>query len=262
MNTPLIAVSGCALEDENGRVNFKASEKYCEAVAEVAGAMPVIVPPMAELIDVDDLLSRVDGVFLTGSPSNVSPEFYDGPAFPPETARDLRRDRMTLAMIRRAVERGIPLFAVCRGIQEMNVAFGGTLHQNVHDLPDKRDHRMDRTVDYDTRYANVHAVDIKPGGVLEKLAGQAGPVMVNSLHAQAIDRVAPGLFVEAVSDDGVIEAVSVVNAKNFAVGVQWHPEHRVARVQPLNKALFESFGAAARNHLSGAGSTRSAHHAA
>lgn len=252
---PLIGISACLQETEDGGRYFRVGEKYVTAIAEAAGAVPVLIPALAERQEVEALLDRLDGLFLTGSPSNVEPHHYDGPPAREGVERDPARDATTLPLIRSALERGLPLFAVCRGHQELNVALGGSLHQHVEELEGKRDHRMQRDLPPDARYGAAHPITIEEGGLLARINGGAGEVMVNSLHAQGIDRLAERLAVEAVSDDGVIEAVSVKDASGFALGVQWHPEHKTALEWPLSKAMFEAFGEAARvysRHRSGA----------
>ena len=246
MQSALIGVSGCAIEDEGSRFYVKVGDKYVNAIADAAKATPLIVPPLGDVLDLDLLLDRLDGLFLTGSPSNVEPHHYEGPAFREGVKRDPRRDSTTLPLIRKAIERGMPVFAVCRGHQELNVALGGTLHQHVQELPGKRDHRVNDELDYFGQYDVAHMISIRPDGPLAKLAGGAHEVNVNSLHSQAIDRLAPDLVVEAESPDGVIEAVSMPSAPGFLLSVQWHPEHPVALTWPLSRAMFTAFGDAAR----------------
>ena len=246
MLSPLIGVSGCAIQEETDRYYFKVGDKYVNAVAEAADATPLVIPPLGPRLDLDLLLDRLDGLFLTGSPSNVEPGHYDGPAFRETTARDPLRDATTLPLIRRAIERGLPVFAVCRGHQELNVALGGSLHQHIEELPGKQDHRRNPDLDYNVQYDAAHPVALAEDGLLARLSGGAGEVMVNSLHAQGIDRLADGLKVEGTSPDGVIEAVSMPTAPGFVLGVQWHPEHPVALRWPLSKAMFSAFGNAAR----------------
>ncbi len=242
---PLIGIPACTEQREHTR-HHRVSEKYIVAAIEAAGGLPLLIPALPAHYDLEELVARLDGLLLTGSPSNVEPARYGGPPSRDGTLHDPRRDALTLPLIRTAIAKGLPLFAICLGVQELNVARGGTLHQNVHELPGKRDHRMRRDLPYEERYAERHPVRIAPGGVLHRLTGGAEEVMVNSLHAQAIDRPGEGVFVEAVSDDGVIEAISVPEAPAFTLGVQWHPEHRVALKAPLSQAMFRAFGAAAR----------------
>ncbi|UCH74941.1 MAG: gamma-glutamyl-gamma-aminobutyrate hydrolase family protein [Rhodospirillales bacterium] len=248
---PLVGIPACVIAEGGGGDFHKVGEKYIMAVAGAAHCMPLLIPALGDWYDPRELAQRLDGLLLTGSPSNVEPHHYNGTASRPGTHHDPVRDATTLPLIRAALELGVPLFAICRGHQELNVALGGTLHQNVHEEDGKDDHRSDQTKPYDDRYRERHAIRITPGGVLQRLAGGATEVMVNSLHAQAIDRVADRLAVEAVSPDGVVEAVTVRDAQAFALSVQWHPEHPIALEWPLSQAMFRSFGDAARARRAG-----------
>jgi putative glutamine amidotransferase len=214
-----------------------------------AGAVPVLIPAIGAALPLDALLDRLDGILVTGSPSNVDPAHYGGPAPREGNLADVARDATTLPLIRRALERGIPLLAICRGIQELNVALGGSLHQHVHELPGRRDHRSDKTKDYAGRYAPVHPIALTEGGRLIEVMGGASTIQVNSLHGQGIDRIAPGLVVEALAEDGTIEAVSAPSCPGFALGVQWHPEWRVQE-NPWSMRLFGAFAEAARARAS------------
>ena len=225
-------------------------EKYLKAVAEAADALPLIVPAFGERLELEVLLERCDGVLLTGSPSNVEPGRYDGPPSAPGTWHDPERDATTLPLIPRAVEAGLPLLAVCRGFQEMNVAYGGTLHQKLHAVPGLMMHKEDESQPLEAQYAPVHEVELTPGGFLAGLAGGTR-IKVNSLHSQGIDRLGDGLLVEGRAPDGVIEAVRVGAARGFALAVQWHPEWQVL-TNDFSTALFAAFGAAARAHARGA----------
>jgi putative glutamine amidotransferase len=193
-------------------------------------------------MDLAGLVERLDGLLVTGSPSNVEPALYGGPSSVPGTLHDPERDATTLPLIRAALAVGVPVLAICRGIQELNVALGGSLHQRVQELPGKLDHRADHSRPVAEQYAKVHSVDLTPGGLLERITGKR-EIRVNSIHAQAIDRLADGLTVEAVAPDGLIEAVSVDNAPAFALAVQWHPEWRFWEC-PDSTALFQAFGQA------------------
>lgn len=217
-------------------------EKYIVAVRDGAGAIPVLLPVLENPIEIDEILETVDGIFLTGSPSNVSPKLYGGPAPRPGVLQDERRDATTLPLIRRIVQHGTPLLAVCRGFQEFNVAFGGTLHQHVEEVPGRFDHREDKTAPLDVQYAPAHEVKLTPGGMLAKIAG-TNTLKVNSLHGQGVDRLGNGLTVEAVAPDGTIEAFRVTDAPAFSLGVQWHPEWKFWE-NDFSKALFSSFGQA------------------
>lgn len=224
-------------------------EKYIDAVAEAAQAIPVLIPSLGERVDLDAILAHVDGILLTGSPSNVEPARYAGPAADPETLHDPHRDATTLPLIPRVVESGMPLFAVCRGFQEMNVAFGGTLWQKVQEVPGMSDHRENKEDPLEVQYAPVHEVELVAGGQLRRIA-RADRVVVNSLHSQGVQRLGDGLEVEARAPDGLIEGFRVRSAPGFALAVQWHPEWQVMK-NPFSQALFAAFGEAARAHAKG-----------
>lgn len=243
---PLVGVPACVVAEDGGGDFHKVGEKYIMAVASASRCMPVLIPALGDWYDPHELAGRLDGLMLTGSPSNVEPHRYGGAPSRPGTHHDPVRDATTLPLINAALDLGVPLFAICRGHQELNVALGGTLHQNVHEEDGKDDHRSDKDKSYDDRYRERHAIHVTPGGLLHGMAGGATEVMVNSLHAQAIDRVADRLFVEAISPDGVVEATTVRDARGFALAVQWHPEHPIALEWPLSQAMFRGFGDAAR----------------
>ena len=241
---PVIGIPAC-LVPRDGFAFHQVGDKYVDSVIDGAGGLPLIIPALGPRLDFEALLAELDGLLITGSPSNVEPHHYGGLAVRPDSPCDPARDATTLPLIRRALELAIPMLAICRGLQELNVALGGTLHQEVHELPGRLDHRSDKTVSPTQRYHPVHPVRLAPEGVLRKLLDGAGMIQVNSLHAQAIDRLAEGLVVEARAPDGTIEAVSVENAPNFALAVQWHPEWRVLEY-PTSRRLFAAFGAACR----------------
>ncbi|MFZ5836437.1 MAG: gamma-glutamyl-gamma-aminobutyrate hydrolase family protein [Pseudomonadota bacterium] len=223
-------------------------EKYINAVRDVAGAVPLLIPVTREPLDVAHILAAVDGIFLPGSPSNVAPEIYGGPPPRAENHADPQRDALTLPLIRAAVKKGVPLLAVCRGMQEMNVAFGGSLHQFVHELPGRHNHlngHMENpAATPERRYEPAHDITVLAKTRLARIIG-AAQFKVNSVHNQGIDRLAPGLRVEAVAPDGTIEAVSIDGAPGFALGVQWHPEWR-ANENPAYAAIFQAFSKAVR----------------
>jgi putative glutamine amidotransferase len=219
-------------------------EKYIEAVASGASAMPVLIPALGANLDLPSLLDACDGLLLTGSASNVEPYHYGGPASEPGTLHDPNRDATTLPLIPRAIAAGLPVLAICRGFQEMNVAYGGTLCQRLHEVAGYQDHREDETAPLEVQYGPAHEVSLEPGGWLRALA-TGERLQVNSLHWQGIDRLGQDLEVEARAPDGVIEAFRVADAANFAIGLQWHPEWQFAQ-NPFSSALFAAFGAASR----------------
>jgi putative glutamine amidotransferase len=217
-----------------------AGEKYIEAVSLGAGAVPVLVPALGDAMDWPQLLEPFDGLLLTGSESNVEPYRYGGPASAPGTLHDANRDATTLPLIPRAVAAGIPVLAICRGFQEMNVAYGGTLWQQIHEVDGHLDHRDDGSLPLEDQYGPAHEVELDPGGVLRLIAG-VPRLQVNSLHSQGVQRLGPDLAVEARAPDGLIEAFRVADARAFAVGVQWHPEWRFQN-NSFSLALFAAFG--------------------
>ena len=241
--TPLIAVSAC-LKDIGGHPTHTVGEKYLTAIAMGAGGTPVIVPALGSALDTRQLLRRVDGLVLTGSLSNVHPTRYGLAAHPAAEPYDQARDATTLPLIAEALELGVPLLAICRGFQELNVALGGTLHAEVHVLSGRDDHRAPQVDELDQRYGPRHPVRFVPGGMFERIAGQS-EVWVNSLHRQGIDRLAPELIAEGHAPDGTIEAVRVNGKAMFALGVQWHPEYKAAS-NPFSMKLYGAFGAEAR----------------
>jgi len=219
-------------------------EKYLKAIVDAADALPLMTPVLADDVDVDELLAQFDGIFLTGSYSNVEPHHYDGEPSDEGTLHDPHRDAVTLPLAKRALETGVPLLAVCRGFQELNVALGGTLHQKVHEVPGYHNHLENKDDPLDVQYGPSHPVSFPEGSLLRELVG-ADTSRVNSLHAQAVAQLADGVSVEAVADDGLIEAFRVDDVAGFALAVQWHPEWKPME-NDLSKAIFKAFGDACR----------------
>ena len=224
-------------------------EKYLAAIVQGADGYPVAVPSLAGEFDVLEAMDRLDGHLLTGSPSNVEPRQYGGEPSKRGTLHDPERDQAALALIPAAVKAGLPMLAICRGFQEMNVAFGGSLHQAVHELPGFRMHKEDSKQSLDQQYGPSHEVRFTSGGLLERVTGLQAAV-VNSVHSQGVDQLGDGLDVEAVAPDGLIEAIVVRDAPGFTLGVQWHPEWKV-RDNELSLAIFQAFGEAARRYRRG-----------
>ena len=224
-------------------------EKYLRAITEGADAVPLAVPALADELEIEALLGHVDGILLTGSVSNVEPRHYDGGESRPGTLHDPQRDAITLPLARRALEFGVPLFAICRGIQELNVALGGTLHQHVYEVEPYHVHHENPDDPLDVQYGPSHPVNIVEGGFLHALLGES-TIMVNSLHKQGIRKLADGTTVEAVADDGLIEAFSVDDTPAFAFAVQWHPEWRVTENE-VSMKIFKAFGDACRERAAG-----------
>ena len=250
---PLCGITACLKHGPDSRFH-SVQDKYVDAVLAATSAVPVLIPAVGDRVALDSLLGRLDGVLVTGSPSNVDPAHYGGAAAREGNVADPERDATTLPLLRRAVEEGVPVFAICRGIQELNVALGGSLYQHVHELPGRRDHRSDKTKAYDERYGVAHPVILSAGGRLRRLLGNAERVEVNSLHSQGIDRLASALTIEAVAEDGTIEAASCPGAPGFVLGVQWHPEWCAAE-NPVSRPLFAAFGEA----MAARAATRSGH---
>jgi putative glutamine amidotransferase len=242
-NPPLVGIPACA-KPLNGMLRHDTPARYAEAVLGGAGAIPVMLPPLGPVMEA--ALDRLDGLLVPGSPSNVHPDLYDGGETATPDFHDHERDSTSLPLIRAAIARGMPVLAICRGIQELNVALGGTLHQQVHALAGRHDHRGGPGAP-EVRYGPKHAIALS--GELARMLG-ATEIAVNSLHGQAIDRLAPGLVVEAVAPDGTIEAVRVASAPGFAFGVQWHPEWAYAS-NPHSLTLFAAFGAACASFAAG-----------
>lgn len=242
---PLIAVPTDVKSFEN-YIWHCAPEQYLAAAIDVAEVTPLLVPSFGAKMDADAILDGVDGLLVTGSKSNVNPELYGiepSEAFEPY---DNARDATSLPLIRAAIDKGVPVLAICRGLQELNVVLGGTLATEIQDLEGRMDHRAPQSDSQAERFALQHPVKIAPKSCLAEIL-KSDSVKVNSVHRQAIDRLAPELEIEAVAEDGTIEAVSVKNARGFIVGVQWHPEYWVQSDAPSRK-IFEAFGDAVRAH--------------
>ncbi len=227
-----------------GMPNHAASDTYIRATDQVVGAVPVLLPAGGDACNVATLLSRLDGIILTGSRSNVQPCLYGGPPHAEGTPEDPARDSLTLPLIRAAIRAGLPLLAICRGMQEMNVALGGSLHQRIQDLPGRMDHSTPMQPNSRVRVGKAHSVSVTPGGWLHRVTGRM-EIAINSLHNQGVDRLATGLVVEGVAPDGTVEAVRVTTARGFAVGVQWHPEYDWA-TDDASRSILASFGDAVR----------------
>ncbi len=246
LRRPIVIGLPCDTHDIDGRPFHVIGDKYVRAVTGACAALPLPIPALADAIDTREILSRVDALLLTGARSNVHPSRYGHPASAAAEPHDVARDRTAFALIEAAFAADLPLLAICRGLQELNVHLGGTLHPRVHELPGRLDHRCPQDPDLDVQYAPRHRVDLVAGGAFATLF-DATAIEVNSLHWQAIDTLAPGLVAEGVAEDGTIEAVRVRDRETFALGVQWHPEYKVERDRN-SVALFHAFGDAARAH--------------
>jgi len=221
-----------------------AGRKYVDAVR-LAGALPLVVPRLQPQ-EVDEVLDLAHGVLLTGSRSNVHPSVFGQAVHDPSLPLDPERDAWTLPLVTRALARGLPLLGICRGMQEVNVALGGTLHQAVQEVAGLADHRAPDAEPVEVQYGPAHAVRVLPGGVLQATVGLAG-FEVNSLHGQGVATLAAGLRVEALAPDGLVEAFSMPGAPGFNLCVQWHPEWRAAD-NPVSMQLLQAFGTAVRQY--------------
>lgn len=246
MSKPIIAIPA-DIRSLDGAEWHAAQTQYLAAALKVADVMSFIVPAFEEGNDIDAILDRVDGLLVSGSATNVHPSLYGVEAKESDGPFDPARDATSLPLIRRAIDRGVPMLAICRGIQELNVALGGTLASEIQEQPGIWDHRKPDDIDRDKAFAIRQAVYIREGSCIAQHLGMTGEVQINSLHRQAIAKTAPRLQVEATAEDGTIEAVSVIDAKGFAVGVQWHPEYWAETDAP-SRALFKAFGTAVRDY--------------
>lgn len=255
MKRPVVGVIASQHFTENRHPVQRVGESNLRAVAEVAGALPLMFAGAPDITDIPELLDAVDGVLLTGARANVHPSRY---GVEPDTRYepyDPRRDAMALELAQACVARGVPLFGVCRGVQEINVAFGGTLHPEIRDLPGRLNHRMPRLengeIHPDVAYvfADRHDVHLVKDGVFACILGR-DTIRVNSLHGQGILDPGERIVVEGVAEDGTVEAIRIADAPGFALGVQWHAEYDPQR-NPINRALFEAFGEAVAAHKRG-----------
>lgn len=248
MTKPVVGVIGSAHRVENRFDVQMAGERNLRAIANAIGALPLIFAGAPELTDIDALLSVVDGILLTGGRANVHPTYFNTEPHPAHEPYDERRDAVALPLVRACVDRGVPIFGICRGLQEMNVAFGGSLYPEVRDLPGRMNHRMPRLdngevhPDPNVVFGDRHDVNLVPGGTFARLLGRE-TIRVNSLHGQAIQEPGSRIVIEGVAEDGTIEAIRIADATAFALGVQWHAEYEPT-TNPVNSVLFRAFGEA------------------
>lgn len=228
----------------DGHPFHQVGEKYIRAVTDCVDGIPLQIPVLAEHLEIDELLGIVDGLLFSGSPSDIEPHHYNGEASHPDTLHDPHRDALTLPLAEQALTMGVPVFAICRGFQELNVALGGTLHQKVAEVPGFHTHKENPDDPLDVKYGPSHDIQLVDGGMLSKLSGES-TVAVNSLHGQGVARLADGLVVEALADDGLVEAFRVDEAPGFNLAVQWHPEW-LASDNEFSIVMFKAFGDACR----------------
>ena len=250
MSKPVVGIIGNPLLVENRWTAQMVGERNLRAVAEVAGALPLMFAGTPGVTDIDALLDAVDGILLTGARANVHPTRFGLEAHPRYEPYDSDRDELALALVHSCVERGVPLFGICRGFQEMAVAYGCSLHPEIRELPGRMNHRMPRLENGEVHpdplviFADRHEVALAAGGAFATLLG-CETIRVNSLHGQGIDCAGERVVIEGVAEDGTIEAIRIAGAPGFALGVQWHAEYDPQQ-NPVNRKLFEAFGEALR----------------
>src|SRR3954471_15525099 len=248
MTKPVVGVIGNAHRVENRFSTQMVGERNLRAIADVTGALPLMFAGSPEITDIETLLATVDGVLLTGARANVHPTRFGLEEHPKHEPYDHHRDALALSLVEACVERGVPLFGICRGFQEMSVAFGCSLHPEIRELPGRMNHRMPRLENGEIHpdptvvFADRHEVTLTPDGAFARLLGGQS-IRVNSLHGQGILEPGKRVIVEGVAEDGTIEAIRIADAPGFALGVQWHAEYDPQR-NPINRKLFQAFGAA------------------
>jgi putative glutamine amidotransferase len=256
MKRPVVGVIGSAHLVENRFPAQRVGERNLLAIKEVIGALPLMFAGAPEITDIDALLEAVDGILLTGARANVHPTRFGAEDHPSYEPYDLRRDAMALELVQVCVERGVPLLGLCRGFQEMCVAYGSSLHPEIREIPGRMNHRMPRLdngeihPDQDVVYGDRHDVHLVEGGAFARIFGTQ-TIRVNSLHGQGVLEPGKRVVIEGVADDSTVEAIRIADAPGFALGVQWHAEYN-PQTNAVNRALFEAFGAAIKTYKSGA----------
>lgn len=241
INLPLVGIV-CDREIIGPHPFHVAGEKYINALVETSKCIPVLIPALANEEYIEQLVSSLDGILLSGGYSMVNPLNYQRAEAEKGTKLDNHRDATSLLLVKTAIEKNIPLFGICRGLQEVNVACGGSLHQKLHHLPQYQEHRENKDATLSQQYDKSHSVSINSGSRLFELL-QEEEISVNSLHTQGIDRIGGGLSIEATAPDGLIEAISINKITPFGLAVQWHPEWQVDKC-PQSTQLFQAFGEA------------------
>lgn len=244
MARPVVGVIGSHFLINEDYEVFFGGKFNCAAVADVSGAVPFIVPSDPEIVDVESLMAACDGFVFTGARANVHPSHYGHEETEAHGAFDHRRDAVALPLLRKAIEAGQPCLAICRGFQEMAVAFGSTLHPEIRDLPGRMNHRMPPEGTLEEKFALRHLVRLTEGGVFHRLFGTC-EVMTNTLHGQGIRTAGQRIVIEGRAPDGTAEAIHIRDAPGFTLSVQWHPEWDAAN-DPVSRPLFSAFGDAVR----------------
>jgi putative glutamine amidotransferase len=252
MRRPIVGVIGNTHVVENRFPAQLCGERNLRAVADVSGALPLVFAGTPEITDIGALLETVDGIVLTGARANVHPTRFGAEPHVKHEPYDDQRDALALALVEACVARGVPLFGICRGFQEMSVAFGCSLHPEIRELPGRMNHRMPRLENGEIHpdplviFADRHDVKLTPDGAFARILG-CDTIRVNSLHGQGIDVPGERVVIEGVAEDETIEAIRIEGARGFALGVQWHAEYDPQQ-NPVNRKLFEAFGAAVAEH--------------
>jgi putative glutamine amidotransferase len=252
MRKPVVGVIASTHQLEGRFATQQVGERNLRAVAEVCGALPIMFAGAPEITEIGALLDVVDGVLLTGARANVHPSRVGVEPHPAHEPYDERRDAVALELTRACVERGVPVFGVCRGFQEMAVAFGCALHPEIRELPGRMNHRAPRLENGEVHpdpkvvFADRHEVRLIPDGAFARLLGRE-TIRVNSLHGQGICKAADRVIHEGIAEDGTIEAIRIADAPGFALGVQWHAEYD-PQINPINRTLFQAFGSALVEH--------------
>lgn len=253
MSRPVVGVIGNSYVVEDRFAAQLVGERNLRAIRDVTGALPLMFAGAPDITDVGSLLDIVDGVLLTGARANVHPTYFNTEPHPAYEPYDQNRDAVALEVVRACVDRGVPIFGICRGFQEMNVAYGGTLHPEIRELPGRMNHRMPRLANGEIHpdptviFADRHEVALVPGGAFATLLGQ-DRIRVNSLHGQGIEQAGNRVVIEGTAEDGTAEAIRIADADGFALGVQWHAEYD-PQSNPVNQALFQAFGQAVQAHF-------------
>ncbi|WP_085907741.1 gamma-glutamyl-gamma-aminobutyrate hydrolase family protein [Kiloniella majae] len=237
---PIIGVSACLYKADTPKPYHAVDDKYLRAVAVSSNTMPVIIPALGDLLDIPKLVSKLDGIMLTGSASNVHPDRYNTAPSREAEPYDPMRDQTTFALIQEALKQEVPLLAICRGFQELNVALGGSLYPQIRDIPGRMDHSSPDTKNMEIDYGPNHTISISKEGCLFRIL-KSEETKVNSLHYQAVNQLGEGLIADAVAKDGTVEAISMPGQKSFVLGVQWHPEYK-ANDNTTSEAIFKAFG--------------------
>jgi len=244
INKPLVGIVCCRKEIERHPFHV-VGEKYIKAIHEFSNVTSVLIPS-DDLASMMPVLRRLDGFLLTGSLSNVHPDRYKDSIKDSGMLIDTDRDEYVFNVVKKIIEMEMPILAICRGFQEMNVIFGGSLFQSLEAESNHKGHDFDRDASVEDQYDISHAVSFENGGYLNRLT-ELSEAEVNSLHTQGVKDLGQGLNIEAISQEGLIEAFTVKDAGGFNLSVQWHPEWKPEN-SVLSRKIFKAFGSACREY--------------